>query len=231
SNALALHPPPAQRAQLRNQAIAAMSLPDLVPSWTLENTNAAWNGGSIDLPRSRYALVTAAGGVEVRRVPDNVLLFTLPARDAPAHLPNDFSPDGKLLAIYYANSRVAIWDLERREVVLEAAANQVSIETVAFSPDSARVAIGDRTGRVAVWDLAAQRQLCAITNEAPTDSLVFDLTGQRLAIGLVGKGHMLVVDARTGITRRVLHSPAGVRLAAWHPVHPLLAAGCSEGFV
>src|ERR1051325_2332519 len=121
SNALALKPPPMQQSQLRNQAIAAMSLPDLVPIWALENTNAGWNGGAIDLPGSRYALVTATGTVEVRRVPDNTLLFNLPRRDVPAQLPIDFSPNGKFLAIAYTNFRVAIWDLEQQQVAVEGA--------------------------------------------------------------------------------------------------------------
>jgi hypothetical protein len=232
SNAVALKPTPAQRAQLRNQAIAVMSLPDLVPIWTLENTNGAWSGGSIDLLRSRYALVTAAGQVEVRRVPDNEFLFSLPVREAPAHLPLDFSPDGKFLAISYTNSRVLVWDLEHRQVVVESAGMKFQLGgNVAFSSDSSRVAIAGTAPIVAIWDLAARRLVCAIKTDSPAEEFTFDPAAKRIGIALSESGTLLIANAETGDILRRFEHPNRVRRPDWHPLHPLLAAGCSDGMV
>jgi hypothetical protein len=223
SNAVALNPPSEQRAQLRNQAIAAMSLPDLVPVWTLENTNATWNGGSIDLPRSRYALVTTNGRAEVRRVPDNSLLFQLPPRTVPAQLPLDFSPDGRFLAICYSNSQVAIWDLDTRAVTVEDRGEE-RVETLAFSPDSTRVAIAGTNSLTAVWDLTRRRLIRAITNEVRTQFVSFDPAGKRLAIGFYKNNTVVIVDAETGARLQVLAHPTSVRRADWHPRSWLSAA-------
>jgi WD40 repeat protein len=208
-----------------------MSLPDLVPTWTLENSNGAWNGGSIDLPRSRYALVTAAGAVEVRRVPDQVLLFSLPAREAPAHLPQDFSPDGKFLAICYTNSRVAVWDLEQRQAVVEDLGRKLRVEIVAFTSDSSRVAIGGVTPVVSIWDLAARRLVCTITNDSSTDALSFDSSGKRIAVALYDSTTVLIADAETGAILSRIEHPNLVHRPDWHPSHPLVAVGCSDGMV
>jgi WD40 repeat protein len=231
SNAVALKPTPAQRAQLRNQAIAAMSLPDLVSIWTLENTNGAWSGGSIDLPRPRYALVTAAGQVEVRRVPDNVFLFSLPIREAPAHLPLDFSPDGRFLAISYTNSRVAVWDLERRGVVVEDAGMKRRVEMVAFNSESSRVAVAGTNLTVGIWDLGSRRLVCTITNDSPGEDLIFDPAGNRIAIVLYGSNTVVIADAETGAVLRRIEHPSRVHRPDWHPSYPLLAVGCYDGMV
>jgi serine/threonine protein kinase len=230
SNAVAMNPATPQRSQLRNQAIAAMALPDLVPLWTLENQG-AWKRGSIDLPRSRYALLTTAGDLEIRRAPGNALLQKLPALGKSARLVMPFSPNGEFLAVAYNDRRVAIWNLSEQKIILEDAGNPQTLEAVAFTPDSRSVAICGSTNTVSLWEISPARRLTTLPLKGWGEFLAFDPTGSRLAVAQPDEMLVSIFDPKTGAILREIYNPSYVHQAAWHPVHPVLAVGCADGFV
>ena len=74
----------AERFRLRNEAIAAMALPDLRVAKELDVPRAKENGFAVDPAFERYAFKRDDGTVVVRRLSDDAELFRLPGLP-PAH--------------------------------------------------------------------------------------------------------------------------------------------------
>ena len=78
-----------------------------------------------------------------------------------------FSPDGKILACG-ALEHIVFWDVERRQILGEAAAeNTTFITSLAFSPDGRWIGAGGFSDGAILWDLRPEvwvRQACAAAN-------------------------------------------------------------------
>jgi hypothetical protein len=108
-----------ERFRLRNEAIAAMALPDLRIAKELDVPRAHENGCAVDRAFERYAFKQDDGTVVVRRLADDAELVRLPGLPpAGDHTRADFSPDGRCLAMAVANGALQVWDLQERRLVL-----------------------------------------------------------------------------------------------------------------
>src|SRR5262249_41721974 len=132
-------PPGRSLDELRNEAIAALVLPDLevVKEWNgLLPTSNIW---TFDAALQRYARAEAGGAVSIRRVEDDAELLRLPGLGPlNGYVGLEFSPDGCFLHRHYQRDgqwRGNLCRIDGSQPVLDAA-----YSGFAFSPDSRQLA-------------------------------------------------------------------------------------------
>jgi WD40 repeat protein len=217
--------------ELRTEAIACLSLPDVEVLREWEGRPSGVNGVALDGRLEIYARSELHGQVGVRRVADDVEIVHLTTGiNEPALL---LSPDGRFLRLgpVEHNGPMEVWDLtgaERKPCFTEAS---VVSHFEAFSPDSRRLAYlrsdgtmvvrGLTTGPVGAWRLPGDRMHWA---------LAFHPDGQRLALGVLEHGRPViqVCDIVTGTVTARLPHPNWSGGVAWHPDGRRLAVGCDD---
>ena len=154
-----------QQLQLRNEAIAGMTLADLqtVRQWrghTAQSTECAVG------PRlQRYVRGDGVGNVSVRSIDGDREIARLKGPRGPVRNMR-FGPHGRHLAAYYhagSGTQWWVWDLDRSEAILRVR-NVVGTAASDFCPDGRTVAVGLRDRTVQLWDLHSgqQRQSLAL---------------------------------------------------------------------
>jgi serine/threonine protein kinase len=131
--------------ELRDNAIAALAIPDVQfgPSWECWSpTDKAF---ACDLVRERYARVGSDGAISIRAIAgDRELRRLAPNPFTTADAANQdslrFSPDGLLIAWLGKAGRLGLWRWETGEAVLKSP--PLKCQALAFSPDTRRLAVG-----------------------------------------------------------------------------------------
>jgi serine/threonine protein kinase/WD40 repeat protein len=232
----------AERFRLRNEAIAAMALPDLRVAKELDAPRAKANGFAVDPAAGRYAFRRDDGTVIVRRLADDVELLRLPGLPpAREHSLAGFSPDGRYLAMTGAgNGRLQVWDLERPRLVIDGLpVNPSSTRCWVFHPNSQEVAATRPDGTLVFHELPGGGEVRHLTRGGGSygtnpHTLDLDATGTRLAVGFwAGPEHkVMVIAADDGRVLAELAQPAPAFHLAWNPRRPnLLALACEDGVI
>jgi WD40 repeat protein len=238
-------PPGHSVAELRNEAIACLVLPDVEPAgdW--------WDGAptgtetfALDAAFDRYARVDKGGNISVRRVADDTEILAIPSREGRGGLAwgggLSFSPDGRfLLSRRDPGGRAKVYRLDgsAAEVVLEDATGPQTA-AFAFSPDSRFFAVGHvGDGSVAVYDLQSARPDREGRRLRRVDLRPFRLAfrpGQppgQTHLAVAGLNVVRVIDVEGGKTLFPdLSPPAGTQVdcIAWHPDGRTLATTCND---
>jgi eukaryotic-like serine/threonine-protein kinase len=207
---------PAERfLELRNEALAAMALPDLrvAKEWSdTPGTNLVF-----DHQLQRYARADAKGTVSIRRVGDGAEICRLPG---PGGSYPEFSPDGRLLALFGA--RVQVWRLAGKEPakVLDEAWRPWGL---AFSPDSRQVVFQLQDRSIAVFDLATSEKVERLPPVDGAECLTFNPKVRQLAF--ISYGAVQVQDLQTGevLWKQPFHGSHP--WLGWHPDGKTLAVG------
>jgi serine/threonine protein kinase/WD40 repeat protein/Flp pilus assembly protein TadD len=215
--------------KLRDEAIAAMTLPDvrLGPTWDGWPTgHCSWN---VDAAYQVYARVSDNGAISVRSIRDDREIQSLPC--SPIH-PSAvrFSPDHRYLARFGDNSSLQVWRVADKRAMLADELAQASC--LAFSSDSRQMAVG-REGWVLRFDLATGQELnrWQLPDKAYTHHLAWHPDNRRLAVGYLQSNFVSVYDATTGAI--VVHLPTSStyqqeQSVAWHPDGVRLAVASSD---
>ena len=222
-----------ERFRLRNQAIAAMGLPDLRVIWQTDGSEREYQGFTVDAGFERYAIKRSDGTMIVRRLADNQALLELPG--LPYRTPGavgGFSPDGRYLAMKSWNDHdsLEIWDLRtpRAALTLSDFSGNVT-PTWAFHPDGRQLAFGRLDGTIVVIDLATGRELRQSTEGfGRATAMAFNHDGSRLAFTSWYSNviHVLANDSDSLCVKVDLPSPTQLFHIAWNPRQTnLLAAG------
>jgi eukaryotic-like serine/threonine-protein kinase len=228
-----------ERFQLRNQAIAAMGLPDVRVGWDVDVDDPKKHGFAVDPNFEHYAFKRDDGTIVVRRARDENTLFELPGLPNAGSAIGEFSPGGGYLAMKSWNGdhdSLEIWDLKaRRRVLTESNFAGSNTPSWAFHPDGRQLAFGRRDGSVVVVDLVVgrERRRWAQGFGQPT-SMAFNRDGSRLAFTTWFSSAIRVLA--TGFDHETLVAnlinPAGVFHLAWNPRIPnLLAAGLEDNTI
>src|SRR5262249_18282596 len=136
AKALRLNPSSELRQELRNEAIAALCLPDMEVEKEWGAWPSGWGDTDLDARAERFAQSDAQGNISVRRVADDVEIARLPSSGKLTWAGVTLSPDGRFLAQRcLPDGRITLWQLDgpRPQVVLQSTTG-VLAATVAFRP-------------------------------------------------------------------------------------------------
>jgi WD40 repeat protein/Flp pilus assembly protein TadD len=227
----------AERFRLRNEAIAAMALPDLRVAKELGVPRAKENGFAVDPAFERYAFKRDDGTVIVRRLSDDAELFRLPglppARDATQA---GFSPDGRYLAMTSGGRDILqVWDLQERRLVLtdrEMTAHNVN--NWSFRHDGRELALGRTDDSIVFYELPSGRLLRRWT-EYPYHhggALAYSPDGAKLAIRDMNINAIKVVASDSSRLLTTLSHLTQTNHFVWNPRRPnLLAVACEDNVI
>jgi eukaryotic-like serine/threonine-protein kinase len=141
---------------LRDEAIAALALPDLEPAGRVITQPAGVIRTAFDATMTRYALRFRDGTISVRRVADDGEVARFQARGDREFWVFGLSPDGRYLATtHFPGTALTVWDIDRRAIALEDPGN--IWRGARFSTDSRRIAVAQGDGDLLVYDLATGR--------------------------------------------------------------------------
>jgi WD40 repeat protein len=161
SNAAALKPTPAQREQLRNEAIASSALTDLrvIKQWPVpaQGSDGFWKFDTwcFDSRLRLYALVADAGGITICQAADDHEVARLPQIGPSVTSIDGFSGDGRFLVACYEDRTNRVWDIARHESVLAIPRENLLLTARgnwwAFTPDNRFLALSRPDGWLSIY--------------------------------------------------------------------------------
>src|ERR1041384_288706 len=171
-------------AELRREAVAALTLPDLRLERDLPIAGDA-TFFELDAGFERYAICRGSGPMEIHAVSDHRLLASLPASgNFPAYY-GKWSADGKYLAFKRDRTEgalhadVEVWEVANARRVL--LVPDLTLGAMAFHPRQPRLLTGRQAG-VTLWDLETGQEVKSF--ELPTTAprrLQFSPEGDQFA--------------------------------------------------
>jgi serine/threonine protein kinase/WD40 repeat protein len=210
--------------RLRDEAIAAMALPDVrrVPGWhsAPAGTSALAYGRQYRI----YARADAQGTISVRSLPDDQEVRRIDADPVAAGL--DFSPDDRFLFALGEKQTLRVWRVADGHPALRDEPRDCRAH--AFSPDGRLLAVS-RQEEVVCFDLATGQEVRRWHLPAPAGTLAFDPDSRKLAVGYVRCDVTSVYDVASGpLVTDLPVGPMAGQVVAWHPDGERLAVAGSD---
>jgi WD40 repeat protein/tRNA A-37 threonylcarbamoyl transferase component Bud32 len=202
--------------ELRNEAIAALVLPDL-------GTNVWWH--TEDNPAAPYAFtgdleffvpVNPTGRVAICQAADQRPVAEFQGPPASIQFAR-FSPDGRMLGVQFHSGAVRVWDWRASRLVLAATSSQesVGLPSFDFTADSRELWLVGEESNLQRYELTQGNPLALPSMEVSATGICLDRTGQRL-LAFKHKG-LSAWDVRTGQCLGAWNLPGEVWRTAWHP--------------
>jgi WD40 repeat protein len=226
--------------ELRTEAIAALTLPDLEVAQEWDGFPEGTLTLAFDADFQHFARLSRTGSVTVCRLSEKgeEVITQLPAHGKPPYYGVWMSPDGRFVA--YGHSRVGdnaaggvcVWKLDGPEpALLLDVPEGVHGTALAFRPNGRQLAIGHRDKSVSVYDLATGERVQRLASTITAVGLAFHPRDSRLALLAQRDAGVRLFDVDTGAELPLLRHPPGVTWTysvAWHPDGRRLAAGCND---
>ena len=217
-------------AGLRDEAIAAMALPDVRPGPTWRTWQPSLRPTAFDERFHLYAQADTNGLISIRTIPENREVRAIQSSPAirfwTAGRSLLLSPDGQYLAELEDNYQLQVWRVEDAKPAL--CCEPEGCWALAFSPNSRELAVGQGNW-VLRFDLASGRELNRWQVPQQPYSLEFAPDNRRLAIGYTNAEIVSVYDVETGASMADLPVGSSEReVVAWHPDGKHLAVGGSD---
>lgn len=216
---------PSQKLDLRNEAIACMTLTDVRLAQPVHRTPPGAGVLAFDVELSRYVWSTDRGELHFFRTTDHQELLTLPGPGVRAHVA-DFSPDGRLLAAKYHDTGppvVKVWDLESKTVLWESAGDQFH-----FAPDSRRLVLGQLAPVAKIIDLHERRELFQYPTHARPGCVRLHPREPRLAVASLYSRDVQILDSESGKVLATLSHPESVYAVNWNSTGQSLACASTD---
>jgi len=209
--------------EARNEAIAAMALPDL----RLVRRLAAPGTGYFDQDLKRCAVMATDGAVTVVRAADDVELGRIPAPVSGIKEMHWAALSGRFFLRIFdppvGDRRLEVWDIAASRSHLEFT-DVPQRARFDLSPDGARLAIGRLDQAIHIYDLESKAELQRVALDRQPSYLSFDPSGQRLALYHENYLSAQILDLKTGQGEPAFQSQAVAWSVAWHPAGEWLAA-------
>ncbi|MCI0536529.1 MAG: protein kinase [Verrucomicrobiales bacterium] len=203
------------RLDLRNEAIACVSLPDLRPlkQW---DTTPDWYSLDFSPSFRVYATKDDQGNLTVRDTATDVVRYQLPGQGARL-IAAIASPDERFLATSDIAGRAQLWDLRTRTP--RPIAFPRGAKLFNFTPDSRALVVRHHEGSLHFLGSTNALEQKSIPGPAGVPSFRFNRTGEMFFNVLDGQA--FIHRTADGQPVRMLNAPAdasdGIRYAAWHP--------------
>jgi eukaryotic-like serine/threonine-protein kinase len=206
---------------LRDEAIAALALPDLEPTGRVitQPPGVIWT--AFDATMTRYALRFRDGTISVRRVDDDGEIARFQARGDREFWVFGFSPDGRYLATtHFPGGALTVWDIARRAIAVEDPGR--IWRGAIFSPDSRRIVL-TRDGEFLVYDLEAGR--LSVRWIGRGNDLAFSPDGTQIAVinNDSNAPTWRILEGKSGRLVRAFPMRAAAEDVAWGPDGTTLA--------
>jgi WD40 repeat protein len=208
--------------ELRREAVAAMTLPDLLLDRELP-LDPGTTIVQLDPSFERVALSHEGGPIEIRAATDRRLLATLPPD---TNLPGYFcrwSPDGRYLAFSRNHTPsgeskdLEVWDIPALRRVILVVGERYGIAS--FHPRLPRIMATLPDGALAVWDLSSGQQISRYDVEKAPEFVSFSPQGDQFVLAHIRERGTLV-SVHSAVDGHLLCShqfadPTGE--LDWHP--------------
>jgi WD40 repeat protein/tetratricopeptide (TPR) repeat protein len=226
----------ADRLRLRNEAIAALALPDLRPARELDVPQSTHYGLALDPPFARYAFKLDDGTVIVRRLADDAELMRLTGLPPSLHQTSAaFSPDGRYLAMTSGVGEILqVWDLEEQKLVLtERAMATVNAVNWSFRPDGRELALARTDKSVVVYELPSGRLKDRWKDATGSfGTVAYSPDGSKLAIRATDLTIIQIVSSEGARQIATLKLPSTTSRFVWNPRRRnLLAVACDNNVI
>ncbi len=217
--------------QLRDEAIACMTLPDMRATGRVIPRPPGVLLVAFDPAIARYALRFRDGTITIRRVADDAEIDRFTARgDRDVHVFR-FSPDGRYLATtHFPGFALTVRDIDRGTIALDAP-GPVAANVAGFSPDSRRIALRHYDGTTLVYDLATGQPCGSWAGPSSGGDLAFRADGARIANihNASGRFAWRIVESETGKkVGSTIALPSPGSSVAWGPDGTTLATACDD---
>jgi serine/threonine protein kinase/WD40 repeat protein len=212
--------------RLRDEAIAAMALPDIRRGPSLHALPAGTKGCAFDAQYQTYARIDAQGAISIRSVQhdEEIRCIKTQVKGPPSGL--WLSPDGQFTAVRDEHGGVRLWRVTddmplSGEVTLPCS-------TLAFSPDSRQLAIAQDDWVVYI-NLGNGQEVSRWRLPAKAHALAYSPDNGRLAVGYASNNVVSIFDCAQG--SHIADLPVGsmnLQYIAWHPDGMRLAVAGSD---
>jgi WD40 repeat protein len=220
--------PPEWFDWLRNEAIAALALPDLHITQTWDGFPPGTLRADVSPDFELYARTTAKGACSIRRVADDSEIALLPELGEPARV--RFGPGGLLVLHGESSWKLQLRDLARPEPILRL--DQGRAENVSnFRADGRLIALGFRDGSIDVYATDTGKLQHHLAPEGITYHPVPALHPSEPIVAACSYGSRLlqIRDLQTGAVRTSLTLPwRRSGMCAWSPDGRTLAVSAGE---
>jgi serine/threonine protein kinase/WD40 repeat protein len=225
--------------RLRDEAVAALVLPDVELEQEWEGYPSESQAFAYDATFDRYARINKQGQVTIcQRTPSGEkIIKQLPLHETgpnglPIFMGMWMSPNGKHLVYGYSfkqgpavADRLRIWKLDGPSPTYWEEPAGFHLFAVSFAADSRRLALGDRLGVIRVYDLESQELLYQRRLGQRPNTLAFHPQGNLLAVACNDAVHLIDIAADRELPPLRLPTIKSWSFGlAWHPEGRLLAA-------
>jgi WD40 repeat protein/tRNA A-37 threonylcarbamoyl transferase component Bud32 len=220
--------------EARNEAIAALALPDLGPpqTWHAARPQRHTPQRMLSADGERYVLFGQSNGLTVHRRTDGAVIAELTT--PPDHLfSGKLSPDGRYVMNYDRHRNVFVWDLNRpahgpreHSVMLPGPWAELS---PGFTPDSRLLALAGSDKTIRFFEMESGKERKQVELPVVPERISISPGGDYVAVSAGTSFVVSKINPAGAVRIHKHHSP--VTSFAWHPEGRFIAVGYHNGDV
>jgi tetratricopeptide (TPR) repeat protein/WD40 repeat protein len=209
-----LDQPPEWFDQLRNEAIAALALPDIHITHSFPGFPPGTHRAELSYDFELYARTTKQGSCSIRRIADDEEVARFPELGEPATA--DFGP-GRLLVLYGESSRrCQLWDLAEAEPIRRLDLRD-TVNRWSFRPDGRLIALTYLDGSLRVYETRTGICRHRLAPKGITGPSTPWLHPTEVAVAVLSGSVLQVRNLQTGALLVTVTLPWGAYMCAWSP--------------